>query len=216
MKVSRQLLLSADFWRFWCPRPGGLTKPPEIVQPVGPPAPACSTCSSRMGENPCFTMSSRSSRCSIRLRGEPRVKQRCQPPLDTRNQDGRGVGSGCTARSMRHEYGMLSQRTHLSSRRMPSAAAHAGEGRAADAIRHRAVARTCLARCASSDARQKNSVCLPRNSVCLPIDLKRCRAASRDGIPAEICYEKFGAFGITRTCSTWAWDVCMAAMHIRR
>ena len=35
MKVSRQLLLSADFWRFWCPRPGGLTKPPEIVQPVG-------------------------------------------------------------------------------------------------------------------------------------------------------------------------------------
>jgi len=95
---------------------------------LGPPAPACSTCSSRMGENPCFTMSSRSSRCSSRLRGEPRVKQRCQPPLDTRNQDGQGVGSGCTARSMRHEYGMLSQRTHLSSRRMPSAAAHAGEG----------------------------------------------------------------------------------------
>ena len=36
--------------------------------------------------------------------------------------------------------------------------------RAADAICHRAVARTCLARCASSDALQKNSVCLPIDS----------------------------------------------------
>ena len=91
----------------------------------------------------------------------------------------------------------------------PSAAAHAGEGRAADAIRHRAVARTCL-RVAPAATPVKRTRCAS------PLTLKQCRAASRDGIPAEICYEKFGAFGITRTCSTWAWDVCMAAMHIRR
>ena len=58
--------------------------------------------------------SSRSGRCSSHLRGEPRVKQRCQRPLVTRNEDGRGVGSGCTARIMRHESGMLSQRARAS------------------------------------------------------------------------------------------------------
>ena len=58
--------------------------------------------------------SSRSGRCSSHLRGEPRVKQRCQRPLVTRNEDGRGVGSGCTARIMRHESGMLSQRGRVS------------------------------------------------------------------------------------------------------
>ena len=42
------------------------------------------------------------------------IKQCYQRPLVTRDKDGRGVGSGCTARSMRHEHGMLSQRARVS------------------------------------------------------------------------------------------------------
>ena len=69
------------------------------------------------------------------------MKQCCQQPLGTRDKDGRGVGSGCTARSMRHECGTLMQRAHIS---RTAGACHprrpAGEGRAAGAMRHRAAA----------------------------------------------------------------------------
>ena len=174
---------------------------------VGPPAPpARSTCSSRTIHH-CTVVKPLRSTCSSRLRRGPgsnsavsslsiRATRMAEAWAGDALPGSCAMSMGCS----RSEHASL-QQAH------PSAAAHAGEGRAADAIRHRAVARTCL-RVAPAATPVKRTRCSS------PLTLKQCRAASRDGIPAEICYEKFGAFGITRTCSTWAWDVCMAATHI--
>ena len=109
--------------------------------------------------------SSRSGRCSSHLRGEPRVKQRCQRPLDTRNEDGRGVGSGCTARIMRHESGMLSQRGRVSG----AGACHPRQRtRARAGLRtQRAIARSRapIMRVAPAATRKRTRLCIGRASL---------------------------------------------------